>query len=497
MLRQRWFFPGLLILGLALRLWHYLRDPVIWHDEAALIRNAVDKSFADHLGPLFYAEAAPPLFLSIEKSVALLLGDSTFALRLIPFLASCLAFVGLLLIARTLLQPLALNCFALLWACSDRLLWHCCEAKPYAVDVFVAALVMGAFLWFRTREKRHYQEGRPGNSSECWLYACLSPWLIFVSFPACFVLGGLAIALLPTMLRNRRAALFVPYALFLLLMSGAFLVLVLGPIQAQRQEHLLQDWTNFFPDWNHPALVPAKLLLRLTEAARYACEPVGQALFPLAILGGVLLWRQGQRELLILLAAPLLLTCLACLLHRYPVGPSRVMAFAAPAFLLLMARGCEATLLWLQTRHRLAPLLLLAILLTPAGIAGYRMADPWERTDTRTAVALVEQQRQPGDMVIGTAWEHAWYFRRLGAMYRPLLSEPHAPPFPPALDGNTGIVGQRCWVLVRDTWREKEKAALAPFLSPQQWTVRQRHRLDHITVYHLERNDERLASVNK
>src|SRR5207248_11360339 len=80
---------GVLALGLGLRLYHFLRDPSLWHDEAALVLNVLDKGFLDLLGPLSFAEAAPPLFLWIEKAAALFLGDGAYALRLFPLLASC------------------------------------------------------------------------------------------------------------------------------------------------------------------------------------------------------------------------------------------------------------------------------------------------------------------------------------------------------------------------------------------------------------------------
>src|SRR6185369_7493650 len=81
----------LIALGWALRLAHYLRDPSVWHDEAALIVNVLRYDFAELLGPLLWNEAAPPLFLWLERAVMLILGDSTMALRLVPFVASCAA----------------------------------------------------------------------------------------------------------------------------------------------------------------------------------------------------------------------------------------------------------------------------------------------------------------------------------------------------------------------------------------------------------------------
>ena len=126
-----WAFVGL---GVALRLFHYLRDPSIWHDEAALVLNVLNKGFLDLLGPLLFADASPPLFLWLERAAVLLGGDSTFAVRLWPLLASCAAVVLMVPLARRLVQPRAVPWAALL-AVSDRLLWHASEAKPYSLDV--------------------------------------------------------------------------------------------------------------------------------------------------------------------------------------------------------------------------------------------------------------------------------------------------------------------------------------------------------------------------
>src|SRR6266404_4589599 len=68
---------GIIVLGLFLRLHHYLRNPSMWHDEAALVLNVFNKGFRELLGPLLFSQAAPPLFLWIERSVFLVLGEST------------------------------------------------------------------------------------------------------------------------------------------------------------------------------------------------------------------------------------------------------------------------------------------------------------------------------------------------------------------------------------------------------------------------------------
>src|SRR5262245_8792571 len=128
-----------IVAAIVLRAFHYGRDPSMWHDEAALVLNILQKGFLELLGPLRFAEAAPPLFLWLERAVSLTVGDSTFALRLVPFFASCLTVVLVARVGRALGGTSLALWATLLIATSDRMLWHACEAKPYAVDALCAA----------------------------------------------------------------------------------------------------------------------------------------------------------------------------------------------------------------------------------------------------------------------------------------------------------------------------------------------------------------------
>ena len=102
-LRRRAPFPGCclsLVLACCCGCCTMCRDPAVWHDEAAMILNVLAKDFGALLGPLLHYEAAPPLFLWLEKACVLLLGDSTYALRLPSLLASCGSLVVLAWLAR-------------------------------------------------------------------------------------------------------------------------------------------------------------------------------------------------------------------------------------------------------------------------------------------------------------------------------------------------------------------------------------------------------------
>jgi hypothetical protein len=473
------------LLGLGLRSFHYLRDPPVWHDEAAQIYNILNKDFGDLLGPLFYSEACPPLFLALEKVVALVLGDGSLALRLIPFLASCLTLVVQVIVARRLLPRQAVLWFALLLGCSDRLLWHACEAKPYAVDVLTAT---GLFaLWWH--EGCAQAQGR--LSPFLALCALLSPLLIFLSFPACFLLGGLALAVLADVVRGRRAA-FSTYVAFVTVLGGAFVVLDLTAIQAQKNERIVSCWAEMFPSWHEPWLVPALVGWRLTEVARYTAVPAGNLLSVLAVVGCIRFWRGGQRRLVLFLTAPLALNVVAWLTHCYPLEASRVVVYAAPAVLLLIAAGIEPAWDWLRQRGRLAPLALPVLLLVPVGQGVLVVFKPWTRLDSASPVALVLERRERGEPVIGTTWEQGYYCRRLGPLYRTLATQPTEPPTLPATaalaaDGTATTEPVQSLWLLSSPEPEVQASHLAQLRGVAAWRILEKYEFRDVVVLRLRR----------
>src|ERR1043166_7736883 len=91
---------AILCVGFGLRLWHYARNPCMWHDEAATVANIFETNYSAITGPLSRNQAIPPLFLAAERAAMQLFGDSEFAFRLLPFVASCLMLLLVALAAR-------------------------------------------------------------------------------------------------------------------------------------------------------------------------------------------------------------------------------------------------------------------------------------------------------------------------------------------------------------------------------------------------------------
>jgi hypothetical protein len=423
------------LLGLGVRAWLYALAPSVWHDEAALIVNVLGKDFSQLFGSLYLAEAAPPLFLALLKVVCLLLGEGVLALRLVPFAASCAALVLVAVTARRALGVAAAAWAALLFAGSEKLLWHAGEAKPYGVDVLVAA----GLAWLHAR--------RMDLTRRLLLLAGLAPVIIFLCWPGCFLFGGVLVALLPAVWRasgvsclvfrvssiapltprcshstpntkhqtpNTRPGPLLAYALLSVIVFTSFTVLAVGPVRAQRCGPMDACWVEMFPDWHRPWSVPGWVLLSSVNVVDYCCRLVGPLLAGLALLGAVRLARAKQRSLLALLVVPVGLALVAACLGKYPYGGARVMAYAAPAVVLLVGAGTPAALAWLRARQRLVALALAGVLVFLAPLALYRAINPWQRADCAAASDHVLARLEPGDVVTSNHWEDLYYFRRLG-----------------------------------------------------------------------------------
>jgi hypothetical protein len=449
----------LLALGLGLRSFHYLRKPSVWHDEAALILNVMERDCLGLLGPLRFHEAAPPLFLWLERAIFRIGGDGEYVLRLPAFLAGCLALIALVPVARRILPAQGAGWAVLFFAISEQLIWHGCEAKPYALDVLVAVGLLGLWVWGRER---------PVGLS--LILAGLAPVLIWLSYPACFLFGGLLVGLLPAA-RARGRVVWLTYGLLVVAIGGAFLALLLGPVRWQHDAEIARCWTDNFPEWQRPASVPLWLVCSTAEVGRYCLKPLGQGFVVLAAIGAALLWRKGQRRDVAVLVVPIVLALTAACLHRYPYGGSRVMVYAAPALVILSAAAIPAVLAWSTRQGRLVRPVVIAFLLIPLGATLLRFVCPWPVADTAGAAAYVEAHRRPGDTVHGNDWTHLYYFRHVSDFR---WCEQDRSPW-----------GPRLWVVFTSSEPAEQRLQTAQEVEPA-WHLVERRHFANTTVALLE-----------
>jgi Dolichyl-phosphate-mannose-protein mannosyltransferase len=453
---------GLVLLGLGLRAFHYLRQPPIWHDEATVVVNVLDKDYSQLLGPLQFDATGPPLFLWLERTAYLMLGESPLALRLLPFLASCAALLLIVYLARSTLQPAAVPWAVFLFAVSEQLLWHTCEAKPYATDVFMAALLATVYCALRERPIALRLLALMG----------LAPIAILLSYPAALVYGGLLLTLGIEVWKQRLASSVVWLLLLLATVVACFGWVAFGPARAQETPALVSTWTSCFPDWQRPWAVPGWAFVSFLEVCRYCAKPLGQPLAIFLVIGLITLWRSGRRDAVLVFGVPVFLALAAALAHRYPFGGVRVMAYAAPAILLFIAAGIPPAIAWLRKRFAPAVAVPLLLLSLPLVVAAQDVIFPWDVADPASAAAYIQARRLPSDRVIGNDWTHSYYFHELGADFVQAGANAAIPP------------KGRVWVVITSgkEMTATDRLQLAASLVPPGWSSQPAAEFSYTTV---------------
>jgi peptidoglycan/LPS O-acetylase OafA/YrhL len=422
----RAWIAGAIGLGVFLRLWHYVRNPDVWLDEAALLVNVVERSYASLLTPLLWHEAAPPLFLWAQRWLAVNVSDSTWGMRLLPFLAACATLIVFLPLTRLIdrkMVPVAV----LLVASSVKFIDHAVEAKPYALDVLLATSAASAFVLTR--------EWAP-----VWralVFAAITPALVWISYPGVFIMAGVAAAL-AWELRRASARERLALGVLLLAIGISFLVLFVGPIQAQRSAAILENWRWAFPATLSPLVVTTWLARSLVGIADYCFRPFGGLLL-IPVAFGLAAWREKRRHAeLLLLILTLALSAVAGLLGQYPFSGTRVMVFALPALALLAAEGVGVILFRMpQEAAWLRATVMAAVIVPPLALCARQLVMPSSRPETAAASAFVLAVRDSTEPVAANSWEYRYYLRDLGASFIQLGEQP----LPAAID--------RVWCIVQ------------------------------------------------
>ena len=456
--RKRLFVPSdartwvflIVALGLLLRLIPFLRVPSVWHDEAALLINVVRLQCHQMFGGLLEHVGAPPLFLIAERGMLHLFGDGIVSLRLIPFLAGCGSLIVVAHLAWRIVPKSAAPWAVALFAISDRLLWHSVEAKPYAVDVFVAALLIEFFLL-----TRHLP-----LLKQVLAAAPIMPVMVWFSYPSCFFVGAWFFVQFPALLRSRSGRDWLICVALAVAVIASFAALALGPIHAQRDDELNKCWVETFADWQKPWTVPPWIVVNTLGLFSYSIGPNGWMLAPTIVLGSLYLWRMGQRSLLAMLTLPIALACFAGMIGKYPYGDSRVCIYVAPIVCLLVGAGIPGTVEWLRRRTRWAVIAFWIVLSVPVGYSVFHIIVPWPRADNNAACDYVLANWQSGDAVSFNQWEGQYYFRHQASAW-----------FDPAMP-NTDLP-KRVWC-VAISQELSEREALVSSIAPGRSVVERR-----------------------
>jgi hypothetical protein len=338
LVRATWAFVGL---GLLIRLVRYFVVYPIWHDEAFLAVNFLDRGYRDLLRPLDYAQVSPILFLWVELTVVRLLGFSEWSLRLFPAVCGIASVILFRHVAARILRGVPLLLAVGIFATAFYPVRHSAEVKPYASDLLASLLLLAlAVEWWRA----------PTRSREWWALAALVPILLAISYPAVFVAAGVSVALAPSVFRLGLMRVRLAFLVYNVALVASFLSIYFGATvfqsSALRDGYRWGYWHQAFPPWSEPWKLMFWLLdVHAGNALAYPLggEHGGSAATLLAVVVGVLaMWRRGRCTLLALLLSPSLMGLAAAGLGQYPYGGApRLTQYLAPPFCLLAGLGAS------------------------------------------------------------------------------------------------------------------------------------------------------------
>lgn len=414
---------AMVLIGCVCRIAQYLADPSYWHDEALVVLNVMDKTAAQLPLKLDYDQAAPPLFLIAERGLFRLFGADEYALRL-PSLLCGLAALPLfaLLCRRVFPAPIAF-CITAFFAFSDKLIWHSAEVKPYSGDAFCAVLLLYLALAFRVRDssdaefddQRETDNGalryRPLPASlraiddirpthRLVLLALIAAGLVWFSFPAAIVFGGLSLMLLPEIARRESRDLAI-YLAANAMVGISFLLLYRYSIKPQHSVYLSTFWARDFPPYDHPTTIPFWLASEIYALCDHPYRSFGPIFLLMSMAGVWGLVRMRRGRLLAACLLPVALAVVAACFKQYPFNGDRVTIYLVPGMFLLCGGGLmllRDALSGAAVPLRIAWLIVAGMVIGRGAFeAAHRLAEPRSRSGVRPVVAYLRQHRRPGE----------------------------------------------------------------------------------------------------
>lgn len=403
---RRWGLPEwLVVIGLALRVFHFLGNYTIWYDESVLLFNVLDKDYCRLTGPLDHAVAAPPIFVWTLRWMGTNLGDHPYIWRGLPTLFSIALLLLTYRMGRRFFPGIGATTLTGLVALSDGHIWQGINIKPYILDAFFGTLLI--YLFLATQDWRLWR--RLG------LFALLAPPIMSTSYPGAFLYGSVLLAFLPIVWRDRSANNLLAYIGLGLVVLCTFAILYFGPMQAQRDPGLVKEWINKFPNFSRPLSVPGWSIGNAFLVWHYCYNPIGAVCGLIGIVAVVHCVRKGRADLAVLGAAPTVLCYAAACVKAYPFSNNRLILFIAPSLGMLVAIGVPVVVTWLNRRHQRAGAALIAmLLLAEGGACVQHVVKPWPRPDSSSTARYIREHQQPGDLVASDEAGYRYFF--MGAL---------------------------------------------------------------------------------
>ncbi len=380
----------------------------LWLDEVLIADNLVRRGFVDLVQePLLHSQAAPAIWLWLERLCVTLFGTSERSLRVVPLVAGLAVLALALPLARQLLPRVLVPVPVVVIALHPGLIYYSNEVKQYSTDVLAVLVVL--LLAFRVR-------AGAGDGPPLRRLALVGAVAVWFSYAAIFVLAGVSVVLVVHALRQRDLRRAVRLALVLSTWVLSLAVEYLLLLRRLTSNQPLSDyWRPTYPRGVED--LPTWFVRRWSDLASNPLELTWGWLGLLLLAFGLyrLSGKTGRRTALLWSAVPAAMTAAA--LAAYPFA-GRLALWLVPIAAVTLAAALPHQL----QQGRIAWLLLgsaaLTICLAPAALTGLSLtARTQEVEELRPLLERFAKARQPGDLVyveVATRDPFEYYAERTG-----------------------------------------------------------------------------------
>jgi len=333
----------------------------------------------------------PYILLIIQKFFIQILGDSTLAIRFIPFLFSCLSLLVFLKVKDWFIGPQASLLATGLLAFCPVLIIRTAILEPYSTDVFVSLIVL-LVIKRMSYAKLIFKESL--------ILSFIGLVCFFFSLPSIFILmsGSLSLIIM-SLFKNQRHRIFPLTLILISWVSGLFVYYIYALKYFSNTSYILQDWSDrFLPSCYDPYLI-SEIIGRLADLMRSRMGIPSIGGMGLMVVGSIFMWRTKRCQSLVFLST-LFMVILASCMNKYPFY-GRVLIFLIPVFILMMASGYEFIVIRFKKNYLkwVGVLISILIIYQPLGETQQKLQGYSEGKGMEPIIKYIHNNYLEGDIV--------------------------------------------------------------------------------------------------
>lgn len=320
-------------------------------DEVYLSRSLLRMTYSElSNGVLDYQQKAPIGFLWLVKFSVNIFGPNELSLRFISFLSGLLSILLFERVCKIYLKPNAQIVAMCIFCLSPAIIYHSVEIKQYAMECLVTLFILYSYLKYENARKLMFK----------FIWGIIGGVLIWFSFPAIFILGGIGIGLSIYQVLTKNWQQFklnlLPFSLWLISFLLNYILFTHKHAESHWAVYWFKAYDNFLPlfpknlqqlkwfprNFSNMMDYPLGVRWNLTNLSNnFLFKIISIPIIPaLAFFTGIISIFRKDKKTFVTFIAAVLLMIVASGLYLYPLL-ERFWVFMAPIFILFIAFGFE------------------------------------------------------------------------------------------------------------------------------------------------------------